>query len=207
MPVAALFEYLEEGASVTDFIEWFPGITLEQIRTVLEHAVRDWKTQRFSVRPPLLRFIEKDLKNLLGFWRAVPEFAAEWPEWDDDSREDFRIEWTIDRREAASCNNGEGRASQRAAAAGLAGAPTAHRDAPRDRRVDARRADLAPPAAGALSRRHADRCRSFRAASSGQTSSTSACLRSAGRKLERKPFSTSSSICSTESPNGSTSVA
>jgi hypothetical protein len=47
--------------------------------------------------PKLEQFVERDLKNLLGFWRTVPEFAAEWPEWDDYSREDFRIEWTIDR--------------------------------------------------------------------------------------------------------------
>lgn len=40
VPVAALFENLEEGASVTDVVEWFPGITLEQVRAVLEHAAR-----------------------------------------------------------------------------------------------------------------------------------------------------------------------
>ena len=40
VPVAALFENLEEGASVNDIVEWFPGITLEQVRAVLEHAAR-----------------------------------------------------------------------------------------------------------------------------------------------------------------------
>lgn len=40
VPVAALFENLEDGASVQDFIEWFPGVTLDQARTVLEHAAR-----------------------------------------------------------------------------------------------------------------------------------------------------------------------
>jgi uncharacterized protein (DUF433 family) len=40
VPVAALFENLEEGASLTDIVEWFPGITLEQVRAVLEHAAR-----------------------------------------------------------------------------------------------------------------------------------------------------------------------
>ena len=40
VPVAALFENLEEGASITDIVEWFPGITLEQVRAVLEHAAR-----------------------------------------------------------------------------------------------------------------------------------------------------------------------
>jgi hypothetical protein len=47
--------------------------------------------------PDPSRFVDHDLERLLAFWRTVPEFAAEWPEWDDYSREDFRIEWTIDR--------------------------------------------------------------------------------------------------------------
>jgi uncharacterized protein (DUF433 family) len=38
--LAALFENLEDGASVNDFIEWFPGVTLNQVRTVLEHAAK-----------------------------------------------------------------------------------------------------------------------------------------------------------------------
>ena len=40
IPVAALFENLEDGASATQFLEWFPGVTLEQVRAVLEHAAR-----------------------------------------------------------------------------------------------------------------------------------------------------------------------
>lgn len=38
--VAALFENLEENASVHQFIEWFPGVSLSQARHVLEHAAR-----------------------------------------------------------------------------------------------------------------------------------------------------------------------
>jgi uncharacterized protein (DUF433 family) len=38
VPVAALFENLEDGASLTDFVQWFPGVTLDQVRKVLEHA-------------------------------------------------------------------------------------------------------------------------------------------------------------------------
>ncbi len=38
VPVAALFENLEDGAPVGQFIEWFPGVTLTQVRAVLEHA-------------------------------------------------------------------------------------------------------------------------------------------------------------------------
>jgi uncharacterized protein (DUF433 family) len=40
VPVSALFENLEDGASVSEFTEWFPGVTLEQVRAVLEHAAR-----------------------------------------------------------------------------------------------------------------------------------------------------------------------
>ena len=47
--------------------------------------------------PKLEQFIENDLKNLLAFGRTVPEQAAEWPEWDHNSRIDFIIEWPIDR--------------------------------------------------------------------------------------------------------------
>ena len=40
VPVKSLFENLEDGASATQFVEWFPGVTLEQVRIVLDHAAR-----------------------------------------------------------------------------------------------------------------------------------------------------------------------
>ena len=40
VPIAALFENLEDGALVSQFVEWFPGVTIEQVRAVLEHAAR-----------------------------------------------------------------------------------------------------------------------------------------------------------------------
>lgn len=40
VPVAALFENLEDGASTSQFVEWFPGVTAEQVRDVLAHAAR-----------------------------------------------------------------------------------------------------------------------------------------------------------------------
>lgn len=40
VPVSALFENLEDDASVRDFVAWFPGVTAEQARAVLEHAAR-----------------------------------------------------------------------------------------------------------------------------------------------------------------------
>ncbi len=38
VPVRALFENLEDGATVEDFLAWFPGVTQEQVRAVLEFA-------------------------------------------------------------------------------------------------------------------------------------------------------------------------
>ena len=40
IPVAALFENLEDDVPVHQFVEWFPGVKLEQVRAVLEHAAR-----------------------------------------------------------------------------------------------------------------------------------------------------------------------
>lgn len=40
VPVAALFENLEDGVTITEFIDLFPGVTLSQARAVLEHAAR-----------------------------------------------------------------------------------------------------------------------------------------------------------------------
>lgn len=36
----ALFENLEDGATVDDFIQWFPGVERRQVEAVLEHAAR-----------------------------------------------------------------------------------------------------------------------------------------------------------------------
>jgi uncharacterized protein (DUF433 family) len=40
VPVSALFQNLEDGALVSQFVEWFPGVTPEQARAVLDHAAR-----------------------------------------------------------------------------------------------------------------------------------------------------------------------
>ena len=38
--VESLFQNLEDGAVVTEFVRWFPGVTAEQARLVLEYAAR-----------------------------------------------------------------------------------------------------------------------------------------------------------------------
>jgi len=40
VPVQALFENLESGATVENFLEWFPGVAREQVEAVREHAQR-----------------------------------------------------------------------------------------------------------------------------------------------------------------------
>jgi uncharacterized protein (DUF433 family) len=40
VPVKALFENLESGARLDDFLEWFPGVAREPAETVLAHAAR-----------------------------------------------------------------------------------------------------------------------------------------------------------------------
>ena len=38
IPMKALFENLKAGASVEQFVKWFPGVTIEQVRGVLTFA-------------------------------------------------------------------------------------------------------------------------------------------------------------------------
>ena len=38
IPVITLFQNLEDGAQLSDFLAWFPGVTREQARLVHEHA-------------------------------------------------------------------------------------------------------------------------------------------------------------------------
>ena len=40
IPVSALFENLRDGASVDDFLQWFPGVRREQMEAVLNCECR-----------------------------------------------------------------------------------------------------------------------------------------------------------------------
>ena len=37
VPVSALFENLEGGATIDEFLEWFEGVSREQVEAALEH--------------------------------------------------------------------------------------------------------------------------------------------------------------------------
>lgn len=38
LPVAALFEHLDQGSTVAEFLEWFPSVSREQVHDVLAFA-------------------------------------------------------------------------------------------------------------------------------------------------------------------------
>ena len=40
VPVYALFENLASGATIDEFVEWFPGVDKQQVRAVLEHEAK-----------------------------------------------------------------------------------------------------------------------------------------------------------------------
>ncbi len=40
VPVAALFENLRDGATVDEFLEWFPGVTRHQVEDVLNYELQ-----------------------------------------------------------------------------------------------------------------------------------------------------------------------
>ena len=44
IPVAALFENLEDGVTLAEFVELFPGVNQEQVRLVLAHIARSSAT-------------------------------------------------------------------------------------------------------------------------------------------------------------------
>jgi uncharacterized protein (DUF433 family) len=44
LPAKALFENMEDGASIDDFLDWFEGVTREQVIAVLVHAEKSLVT-------------------------------------------------------------------------------------------------------------------------------------------------------------------
>ncbi len=44
IPLSALYENLAGGATVDEFVEWFPGVEMKQVRAVLHHEARSLKT-------------------------------------------------------------------------------------------------------------------------------------------------------------------
>jgi uncharacterized protein (DUF433 family) len=40
VPIRALFENLRDAATIDEFLEWFPGVTRDQVMAVLNHEAR-----------------------------------------------------------------------------------------------------------------------------------------------------------------------
>ena len=40
VPVSSLFENLEDGVQISQFVDLFPGVTIDQVRAVLDHAAK-----------------------------------------------------------------------------------------------------------------------------------------------------------------------
>lgn len=40
VPVSALFENLRDGATIAEFLEWFPGVERAQVEAVLNYELR-----------------------------------------------------------------------------------------------------------------------------------------------------------------------
>jgi uncharacterized protein (DUF433 family) len=38
MPVVSLFEHLDKGSTIDEFLEWFPEVSVEQVHEVLAFA-------------------------------------------------------------------------------------------------------------------------------------------------------------------------
>lgn len=46
VPVSALFANLRDGATVAEFLEWFPGVESWQVKAVLEHTLNELESSR-----------------------------------------------------------------------------------------------------------------------------------------------------------------
>lgn len=51
VPLYSLFENLRSGATVQEFIDWFPGVTEWQVKAVLEHEIRSIKAKTAHANP------------------------------------------------------------------------------------------------------------------------------------------------------------
>ena len=51
LPVYALFENLEAGATIYDFIEWFGGVDESEVKAVLEHIAQDLRAKVVHAHP------------------------------------------------------------------------------------------------------------------------------------------------------------
>ena len=99
VPVYALFENLESGATVKEFLEWYPDVEEWQVRAVLDHEVEYLKTplreesimrfDRITVNPvqmggvPCVRGLRIPVATVVGLvaqGMTEAQIAAEYPD-------------------------------------------------------------------------------------------------------------------------------
>ena len=51
VPVSALFANLRDGATVDEFLEWFPGVERWQVEAVLENTLSELERAKLSANP------------------------------------------------------------------------------------------------------------------------------------------------------------
>jgi len=69
IPVRALFENLEDGATVDEFLEWFPGVDRHQVEAVLEFAAASLEEHVAAWESPSTK----------GFLFHSAGFCTPWP--------------------------------------------------------------------------------------------------------------------------------
>ena len=69
VPVAALFENLRDGATLDEFLEWFPGVERTQVEAVLNHEL-----QTLVAAEPSRGFysIKERRRRCGGIWQSTP---------------------------------------------------------------------------------------------------------------------------------------
>ena len=51
VPLSALFANLRDGATVAEFLDWFPGVEPWQVEAVLEHTLNELDKSKLYANP------------------------------------------------------------------------------------------------------------------------------------------------------------
>ena len=98
IPVATLFENLKQGATVEQFLEWYPGATREQVKVVIDHETR-------QMQAPVLRKTDGILPTdpttnrrapaMLDIPELMRELARERPLFHSEADFQHALAWRI----------------------------------------------------------------------------------------------------------------
>jgi uncharacterized protein (DUF433 family) len=60
MPVSVIFENLEAGANIDDIMQWYEGLDRDQVKAVIEFAVRSLRLHAGSTQRPAARELNRE---------------------------------------------------------------------------------------------------------------------------------------------------